>query len=375
MYILNILVSILFLVVFGALTYFVGKTLLNTINNYIKLDKKVYWAIYSIISLSYIVASMFYDIIPEMIKNFLLIIGSFYLAFFMYALIIFPITILINKYLNKHKLYSRKVLSIEVITILIFYIVTGTLGYRNAMTSYVNTISLSREDVSLDKPLNIVMVSDIHLGNIINKKRLHTMVNEINSLNPDVVIIPGDIIDTHIEPFLKEDMATEFSNIKSKYGTFATLGNHDIHSDSINTLVSKLEENNVTILRDEAKLIDNSFYIIGRDDVAIESLGNKRKELNSITNELDSSKCKIVVDHNPKYINDSLEANANIQLSGHTHNGQIFPGNLITKSLFEIDHGYLKKDNLNVIVSSGYGLWGPPLRIGSQSEIINIKIE
>lgn len=375
MYILNILVSILFLVVFGALTYFVGKTLLNTINNYIKLNKKVYWAIYSIISLSYIVASMFYDIISEMIKNFLLIIGSFYLAFFMYALIIFPITILINKYLNKHKLYSRKVLSIEVITILIFYIVTGTLGYRNAMTSYVNTISLSREDVSLDKPLNIVMISDIHLGNIINTERLHTMVNEINSLNPDVVIIPGDIIDTHIEPFLNENMATEFSNIKSKYGTFATLGNHDIYSDSINTLISKLEENNVTILRDEAKLIDNSFYIIGRDDVAIESLGNKRKDLNSITNELDSSKCKIVVDHNPKYINDSLEANANIQLSGHTHNGQIFPGNLITKALFEIDHGYLKKDNLNVIVSSGYGLWGPPFRIGSQSEIINIKID
>lgn len=82
----------------------------------------------------------------------------------------------------------------------------------------------------------------------------------------------------------------------------------------------------------------------------------------------------IVIDHNPKYIDESLNANIDLQLSGHTHKGQITPGNLVTNKMFEIDYGYLKKDNLNVVVSSGYGTWGPPIRIGSRSEIVQMNL-
>ena len=171
-------------------------------------------------------------------------------------------------------------------------------------------------------------------------------------------------------------MAVEFSNIKSKYGTFATLGNHDVLTKEEDTIVDILKENSITVLRDESVLINDDFYIIGRDDITVNRYGKEdRATLEGLTKDLDSSKPLIVIDHNPQYINESLNANIDLQLSGHTHKGQILPGNLVTNKIFEVDYGYLKKDNLNVIVSSGYGTWGPPLRLGSRSEIVQIKLK
>ena len=170
-------------------------------------------------------------------------------------------------------------------------------------------------------------------------------------------------------------MAKEFSNIKSTYGTFATLGNHDLMTNETDTIVSELEKNKVKVLRDEAVLIDKSFYIVGRDDISINRFESQRKSLDSIVANLDINIPKIVIDHTPTSLDESLDAGVNLHFSGHTHAGQLTPGNLVTERLFEIDHGYLNKDELHVVVSSGYGTWGPPLRIGSKSEIINVKIQ
>ena len=196
--------------------------------------------------------------------------------------------------------------------------------------------------------------------------------NSRNAFRAGVV----DIIDSDITPFLNHNMASEFSNLKAKYGTFATLGNHDILTKSEDEIVRILKENSITVLRDEATLINNSFYIIGRDDITISRFTNKpRASLENLTKNLDKSKPLIVVDHNPKYLNESLDANIDLQLSGHTHKGQIAPGNIVTNKLFEVHYGYLKKDNLNVVVSSGYGTWGPPVRLGSKSEIVQINLQ
>ncbi|MDV4149649.1 metallophosphoesterase [Clostridium sp. AL.422] len=257
----------------------------------------------------------------------------------------------------------------------LIFIVVLIIGTYNARNSYVKSYDINIEKAILEDSLNIVMVSDIHLGNIVKNDRLKSMVKEINNLNPDLVIIAGDIIDSDIEPFLNNNMAVEFSNLKSKYGTFATLGNHDIFTRKESEIVNILKENSVTILRDEVALVDNKFYIIGRDDITVNSISsNYRANLDKLTKDLDKSKPLIVIDHNPKYINESLNADIDLQLSGHTHKGQIIPGNIVTNKLFEVDYGYFKKDNLNVVVSSGYGTWGPPLRLGSRSEIIQINL-
>ena len=294
----------------------------------------------------------------------------------MYSALAFPILALVNLIITKVPFFSDNFYLYETILIALVFIFITLVGTYNAKNSYVKSMNIKINKEGLREPLNIVMVSDIHLGNIIRNKRLKTMVEEINSLNPDIVIIAGDIIDSDITPFLNHNMASEFSKLKAKYGTFATLGNHDILTKSEDEIVRILKKNSITVLRDEATLINNSFYIIGRDDITVSRFTNKpRASLENLTKNLDKSKPLIVVDHNPKYLNESLDANIDLQLSGHTHKGQIAPGNIVTNKLFEVHYGYLKKDNLNVVVSSGYGTWGPPVRLGSKSEIVQINLQ
>ena len=159
------------------------------------------------------------------------------------------------------------------------------MGTLNASASKIRTYEIVINKY-VEEPINIVMVSDIHLGNIIRNKRLRKMVQTINSLNPDFIAIAGDIIDSNITPFTERNMAEEFSHLKSKYGTYAVLGNHDLMTRSIDKIVAILNENNVNILRDEAVLINDSFYIIGRDDVTIKLYTKEnRKPLKDITKE------------------------------------------------------------------------------------------
>ena len=148
-----------------------------------------------------------------------------------------------------------------------------------------------------------------------------------------------------------------------------------IFDNKTEELSSLLRNEGIIVLRDEYKLVDNSFYVVGRDDVSISRIKSKRKDLKDIINNVDKNKPIIVIDHNPSSMNESLESNIDLQVSGHTHKGQLAPFNLIVKGIFEDYYGYMKKNNFNIVVSSGYGTWGPPLRIGSRSEIVNIIIQ
>lgn len=202
------------------------------------------------------------------------------------------------------------------------------------------------------------------------------MVNKINELNPDLVLIPGDIIDSKLEPFVKEKMNDNFKRIKSKYGVYACLGNHDGMRSKVEDVVKNFEGAGINVLRDKAILIDNSFYVIGRDDLTQQlSTKVKRKDLSYITKDLDKSKPLLLMDHQPKNLNDAENQSIDLQVSGHTHRGQLFPASIITNRIFELDYGYLEKNNSKFIVSSGYGTWGPQVRLGSRSEIVEIDIK
>ncbi len=365
----------IFFSLYFTLNYYVGKVILKGFNNIFNISPIIFWIIFLTLSLSYILSMLLNKYLPYNLIELFSLIGSYWLILLMYSLLTFPILGLVNFILKKASIFSNKVYTIETILMTLIFIVVLIIGTYNARNSYVKSYDINIEKAILEDSLNIVMVSDIHLGNIVKNDRLKSMVKEINNLNPDLVIIAGDIIDSDIEPFLNNNMAVEFSNLKSKYGTFATLGNHDIFTRKESEIVNILKENSVTILRDEVALVDNKFYIIGRDDITVNSISsNYRANLDKLTKDLDKSKPLIVIDHNPKYINESLNADIDLQLSGHTHKGQIIPGNIVTNKLFEVDYGYFKKDNLNVVVSSGYGTWGPPLRLGSRSEIIQINL-
>lgn len=373
-----ILILVLFSLLYFLINYYIGRKILNGFNYIFKISPLVFWIIFWVLALSYIISMFLNKFISPNLTNFLYLIGSYWMGLLMYTLLTFPITGIINIIISKSHVSNNltdKYYIYQTILIALVFIIITTIGSFNAKNSYVTSFDIDIDKPSFKEPVNVIMVSDIHLGNIVKNKKLSNMVKEINDLNPDIVIIAGDIIDSDIKPFLNTNMGREFSKIKSTYGTYATLGNHDLMTKAETQIVKILEENSVKVLRDESILINDSIYIIGRDDITINRFSeNDRASLLDLTHNLDKSKALIVIDHNPKYINESLNANIDLQLSGHTHKGQIAPGNLVTNKMFEIDYGYLKKDNLNVVVSSGYGTWGPPIRIGSRSEIVQMNL-
>ena len=166
-------------------------------------------------------------------------------------------------------------------------------------------------------------------------------------------------------------------DIESRYGTYLSLGNHDFYTGEADELENMLSKVNVNVLRDEITLINDSFYLIGRDDATVKRYNGERDSLNVIKSSIDnfnSDKPVIVIDHNPQYLDESISNNIDLQVSGHTHKGQLSPINLITDKLFDIDYGLGKFQNTSVVVTSGFGTWGPPIRIGSSSEIVMIKL-
>lgn len=221
------------------------------------------------------------------------------------------------------------------------------------------------------------MISDIHLGDIIGNNRLDKMVTKINSLNPDIVLIAGDLIDSDLDSVTRESMLDKLKEIESKYGTYFSLGNHDFYTGRAEGLTELVNYENTIVVRDNILLINNDFYLIGRDDATTNRLGAPRKtipEIISTSPDFDDTKATILIDHNPDHIEDSIDNNIDLQVSGHTHKGQMFPINFITNSIFDIHYGYGKFKNTNVVVSSGFGTWGPPIRLGSRSEIVQINL-
>jgi predicted MPP superfamily phosphohydrolase len=202
---------------------------------------------------------------------------------------------------------------------------------------------------------------------------LPKLVNKINALNPDIILFAGDIVDDKAEILKAQGIGKSFLKLKSKYGLFTINGNHEF-INGINSSVRYAQKLGMTVLRDTAVLIDESFYLIGREDsTKFRFEGVHRKTLASIVEELDSFP-KILIDHTPFNLSEAVQNNIDLQLSGHTHHGQIWPANIITSLIYEISWGYKKSGNTHFYVTSGAGTWGPPVRTGSKSEIVNIKI-
>ncbi|KAA6307172.1 hypothetical protein EZS27_041161, partial [termite gut metagenome] len=175
----------------------------------------------------------------------------------------------------------------------------------------------------------------------------------INKENPDIVLIAGDAIDNSVRPLYERGIAESFKQINTKYGIYASPGNHE-YITGISSSLAFLKEAGITVLRDSVAFINDTFYIVGRDDRA----NNARKSLEELTDTLDKSKLLILLDHQPYNLEQAERNGIDLQISGHTHYGQIFPISLITEMMYEKAHGYLKKGDSHIYVSSGLGLWG-----------------
>lgn len=230
-------------------------------------------------------------------------------------------------------------------------------------------------NLSVNKPvtesgtLKIVAASDLHLGYGIGRKELENWVELINRENPDIVLIAGDITDNNVKPLYEAQMENVFPHIKSKYGTFVIPGNHEYIAGG-KPAEAFLRSAGVTFLKDSVVLVDNRFYIVGRDDRS----NPERQSISQLTATLDHSKPIILLDHQPYNLEEAEQSGVDLQISGHTHKGQVWPITLVTKALFELHHGYKQKGNTHYYVNSGLGIWGGKFRIGSRSEYVVISL-
>ncbi|MDD3079400.1 MAG: metallophosphoesterase [Paludibacter sp.] len=231
-------------------------------------------------------------------------------------------------------------------------------------------LNLTAEKPLQHKKIRIVAASDIHLGVSIDKSRLKKYVSLMNAQNPDIVLLAGDVSDRSTIPLVKQKMEEEFWQIKAPMGIYAVSGNHEYYSENPYATAQYLQKSGITFLRDSVALVDNDFYVVGRDD----KTNHHRKTLAEIEKGIDPAKPVILLDHQPFNL-EAAENNVDLQISGHTHDGQFFPGNWFVKRMYELGHGYLKKGKTHYYVSSGLGLWGPQYRIGTQSELVVIDFE
>lgn len=250
-------------------------------------------------------------------------------------------------------------------------------------------VTIPKDGGALDD-LNIVLAADLHLGYNIGCAQMEAMVEKINASNPDLVVIAGDIFDNNYDA-LEDDqeLIRILGSIESTYGVYACYGNHDVaepilagftfpseHKKQSDERMDKfLEAAGITLLQDEGVLIENSFYLFGRADAQRPGRGIEvRVTPEEITKNMDLSKPVIVIDHEPGELEELSEAGVDLDLSGHTHDGQIFPANLLMKFLWENPCGYLQKGNMHSIVTSGVGLFGPDMRVGTKAEICQIHV-
>lgn len=321
-----------------------------------------------------LMGTMFFgDYMPKDIAKVSAFIGYTYVVVFAYLLLSFLLVDIVRVANHFFHFFPSGMSVIRLWAMVGTLAITGialVVGHYKFNHPSIVTLNLRTDKPKQNKELKIVAVSDLHLGICTDKKDLKNYVKLINNQHPDIVLLVGDISDRSIKPLIRQNMAEELRSIIAELGVFAINGNHEYYAEKTNATAQYLESAGIRVLRDSSCLVENSFYLIGRDD----RTNHQRKKLSEITEGLDKTKLLILMDHQPFHLEEAEQNEIDFQISGHTHNGQFFPINLLEKKMYELSYGYLKKGFTHYYVSSGLSLWGPPYRIGTQSELVVINL-
>jgi uncharacterized protein len=356
---MQIIVFILFMLIYFALHFYVAY------NGWVWLKKafgfrfkKTYFLVVFLLSILFVLTEMFS--IPG-----LRWVGYIWMVIFLYSLILFPLFNLVY-FINKKR--GLKWFGFSAIAVYLFVFIYGSYNMWSPVVINYNV------DVAKESELNglkILLVSDIHISETIGPKTITRLIELTNEVKPDIIFLAGDVIDGSIEPYYKHKLAEIMSGLTAPMGVYAVLGNHEYYGRSIPTFVEEMNDIGIKVLTDEVANIEDLFYVIGRKDYS----APKRKSIEEITESLDHSKPIFLLDHQPREYDLAKKAGVDLMVSGHTHKGQLFPANLITKAMYDNHYGHLQLDKLHTIVSSGYGIWGPPFRLGSRAEVVEINVQ
>ncbi|HOW09906.1 MAG TPA: metallophosphoesterase [Bacteroidales bacterium] len=351
----------------------------NAINSF-QHNRLWYFIVFLLLALAFVAGRIIEARSSSVFSDILNIAGGFWMAFMLYGFIflllsdIVSLAARITGMLNQGNIavYRKWAFIITVLASSSLIIAGFINALKPVTTKYELTINKPAGEI---KELKIAAVSDIHLGSIIRKRSIRELSALLTRLKPDLVLLLGDIVDGEMGPVIRDDLLQYFSCPKCKDGLYAITGNHEFIGGAQRT-IPYIESKGIRLLKDEVVTIEEGgIQLIGRlDRDGKRFYGKERKSLKELVSLADTTKPIILLDHQPFNLHESEKYGIDLQLSGHTHNGQMWPLNYITSGIYELSHGYKKKGNTHFIVSSGFGIWGPRVRLGSRPEIIFITL-
>ncbi len=311
---------------------------------------------------------------PLPLSQLLYSFGSSWIIVFLYLLmfwVLIDLFRLINHFshsLDKEYIYSlfhnNGLLALAITGLFALIFLAANWNYRQKERVHIQLASHT-----IERPLRIVALSDLHLGMTIGRAELAKWVELINAEKPDLIVIAGDLLDNSAAVALHYQLDAELRRLHAPLGVYASLGNHEYIS-GIKGSKEFFERSNITLLQDSLHELDG-ITLIGRDDYS----NKNRLPLSKLMQKRNKDAFTLLLDHQPQHLDEAVQAEVNFQVSGHTHRGQVFPISLVTDRLFELSHGYLQKAKTHFFVSSGMGIWGGKFRIGTRSDYLVLDLE
>ncbi|MBI4650003.1 metallophosphoesterase [Candidatus Desantisbacteria bacterium] len=372
-----ILFFTIFITIYGGVHYYIFSNIVKLIKLSLKL-KIILVVLFISMTISMPLSRITEYLYPDTGKK-LTLASYIWMGFIFYVFILFLIRSILL-YLEKiigilkrqELFFIKNILSNSIVLplIILLSVITCIYSYNEALDIKINTLQIPDYR---SHPVNIIQISDVHLGTIVGHERLSKIISLINDANPDILVITGDLIDSDLDNIDK--LSPLLSAVKPRYGKYAVTGNHEFYA-GIDKAQKFYKDAGIKLLRDEVEIIPGILNIIGVDDPAVKIIGTniKRKDIYQLTKETDKKLFTLLLNHQPKDFDIAESLGVNMQLSGHTHNGQIFPFNLLVYIFYHPVTGLHKINNAFLYISKGTGTWGPPMRFLSQPEVTLIKI-
>lgn len=339
--------------------------------------KALFAFVFWLSSVAIFVSMIFRDAdIPQWLLGCMYSVGSVWLVFLLYMVLALLVTDILRLFCKGSflKNYGTPAAFFFVVFLLIY----GFINYKHPKVEQLAIDLREGREVELSGRTNkarIVAVSDVHLGWATGKKALKRYVEQINSLNPDIILIGGDLLDNSIVPLVQQRMDEELGMLNAPMGVYMVPGNHEyisgMHRGGVggiggagvgDDVVAFLEKTPIVLLRDSVVALPGGLIIVGCDD-------RRMFQYEELLDGIEKEGPVILVEHQPRNIALKDSLGVDIQFYGHTHRGQVWPVSLLVDRMYEQSHGYRKWNNSHVIVSSGLSLWGPPFRIGTDSDL------
>lgn len=325
-------------------------------------------AVYLFLTVNAAAARLLPEALPMTVLKISSWLSGLWIAFIYYSLWLVILHFIIwgfQKSFSLRSLAAGKTTAIGLVFILCF------LAYGNyqAFHPIIRNEKIVTDKLAAGTKYRIALVSDLHLGRILGKDYAEDLVRQLNTLQPDMILLAGDIVDEKIIFVNHEDALAPLGKLQPELGVFAAFGNHDYLDDS-QKLQQLLTEQNIRVLQNENAAV-GSLKITGLTDYSKNKSTQPLKDLSANNDKY----YDIVIDHQPRRMQAASDAGYDLYVSGHTHTGQLFPNRFVTQKMYLLDYGIKEFGSLTAVTSSGYGFWGPPVRTEMAPEIVVIEVQ